>query len=275
MATLFMPPGASAARKVPAVVILHGAAGVRGPREMTYGRQLASFGIAALVVDAFAARRDRATSFTDRLLEITEAMVLADAFAGLRHLAANPAIDAKRVAVMGFSYGGMAATYAAYAQVAAAYAPDGLRFAGHAAYYGPCIARFSDRRTTGAPVLMQYGGRDEIIDPEQCTLVAADLRAGGSAVEVIAYPNAYHQWNGGPVTPWRASTNIAACRFTVDPDGKIRDLRTSFAMSGPISRRAILALCADGDGYLVGRDDAVRVQSNRALGAFLQRIFAD
>ena len=274
MGTLFMPAGASAAHPVPAVVLLHGAAGVRADRELTYGRQLAALGIAALVVDAFGARRDRATGFIDRLLEITEAMVLADAYGGLRYLAARPEIDARRVVLVGFSYGGMASIYAAYAQVAAAYAPDGLRFAGHVSFYGPCIARFEDHRTTGVPVLMMYGGRDEIIDPKECAAVADDLRTGGSQVETIVYATAFHQWDGGPAVPWRASTSVAPCRFGVAPDGVTHDLSSGLAMTGPFTRRAILALCVDRDGYMLGRDDSVRERSNRALGAFLQRAFA-
>src|SRR5690606_28759989 len=77
-ATYFAPEGASAAVPAPAVILLHGASGVKSTRSLTYARQFASMGIAALVIDAFASRRDLATSFTDRLVEITEAMLLAD-----------------------------------------------------------------------------------------------------------------------------------------------------------------------------------------------------
>ena len=57
-AALFLPDSASADAPVPAVVLLHGAAGVLGSREPTYGAQFAEMGVAALVVDAFGARRD-------------------------------------------------------------------------------------------------------------------------------------------------------------------------------------------------------------------------
>src|SRR3546814_5509160 len=76
---------------------------------------LAAQGVAALAVDVFAPRRERASGFINRLLEITEAMFLADAYAALDYLATRPEIDAGRVALVGFSYGGMVATYAAYA----------------------------------------------------------------------------------------------------------------------------------------------------------------
>ena len=163
---------ASAAARVPAVVLVHGAAGVQDARDLTYGRQLAAMGVAALSVDAFASRRDRASSFVERLIEITEAMLLADAYSALHYLAARPDIDARHIALVGFSYGGMVTLYAAQALVAERYAPDGLRFAGHAAFYAPCIARFDDKRATGAPVLMLMGGKDELVDKKRCAEVA-------------------------------------------------------------------------------------------------------
>jgi hypothetical protein len=44
-------------------------------------------------------------------------------------------------------------------------------------------------------------------------------------------------------------------------------------MSGPILRRAILAICVDDKPYMIGADDAVRARSNRDLGHFLDSIF--
>src|SRR3546814_476350 len=190
--TLFLPPGASPAAPVPAVVLLHGASGVQSVRELTYARQFAAQGVAALAVDVFAPRRERASGFINRLLEITEAMFLADAYAALDYLATRPEIDAGRVALVGFSYGGMVATYAAYAQVAERYAPNGRRFAAHVAFYAPCIAEFEDGRATGAPVMMLWGGRDAIVDPGRCARVARQLEAGGSAVETAVYRSEEH-----------------------------------------------------------------------------------
>ncbi|MBM3485422.1 MAG: dienelactone hydrolase [Alphaproteobacteria bacterium] len=273
-ATLYLPRGYSRERPAPAVVMLHGAGGVLGARELTYGPQFAAMGIAALVVETYGARRDRATTFTERLIEITEAMFLADAFAALDWLAQEPAIDPRRVALVGFSYGGMVALLAAFEQVARAYAPDGRRFAAHIAYYGPCIARLRDRRATGAPVLMLYGTADEIVDPKRCAEVMGDLEAGGAAVRTIAFPGAFHQWDGGFGGPYRIGRTLNDCRLTVEADGIARDDNTWLAMSGSFSRKIILGLCAGSGGYLIGRDDAVRAQSNRAVAEFLARAFA-
>ncbi len=270
---LFLPPGPHAEHTVPAVIMLHGAGGVIANRELTYGPQLAAMGVAALVIDSFGARRDRATSFVDRLIEITETMMVADAYAGLGYLARRPEIDPKRVVLTGFSYGGMATTYALYAQIADRLAPPGLRFAGHVAFYGPCIARFADRRTTGAPLLMLVGADDELIDPERCAEVAHDLVAGGSAVETISYPGAVHQWDGA-FERRLIGRNLAGCRFRVERDGTVRDRRTTLAMTGPFLRKVVLALCVSSKPYPIGRDDRIRAMSNRDYGKFLSRVFA-
>jgi dienelactone hydrolase len=271
---LYLPPGAHPPHSVPAVVLLHGSGGVLPTRELTYAPQLARLGVAALVVDSFAARRDRGTAFIARVLNITETMILADAYSGLGALAARPEIDPHRVVLSGFSYGAMAVMYGLYAQIADRLAPAGLRFAGHVAFYGPCIARFADSRTTGAPLLMLIGGADEITDQRRCAEIAADLRAGGSRVDVAVYPGAVHQWDGAfarrPI-----GRNLAPCSLWVERDGTIRDLRTGLAMTGPFSRKIILGLCTLFAGpYPIGRDDRVRARATADWGRFLAMVFS-
>ncbi len=135
----------------------------------------------------------------------------ADAHAGLRMLSARPEIEAGHVALMGFSYGGMAATYALYGTIAWRLAPDGQHFAAHIAYHAPCVARFDDSRTTGAPLLMLHGGQDQLIHPDRCAQVAGDLRGGGSAVTVVDYRQAVHQWDG-ELQPRLIGRHLADCR---------------------------------------------------------------
>ena len=69
--------------------------------------------------------------------------------------------------------------------MADALAPNGLRFVGHVSYYAPCIARFVDSRTTGAPLLMLYGADDQLIRPDRCEQTASEMRTGGGGVKII------------------------------------------------------------------------------------------
>lgn len=272
-ATLFMPDSASAENPVPAVVLLHGAAGVLGARELTYGAQFAEMGVATLVVDAFGARRDKASGFIDRLLNITETMLIADAYSGLRHLDSLPQVDGNKVALMGFSYGGMSTMLAAFEQAATAFSPEGLRFAAHVSYYGPCLARFDNTQATGAPVLLLAGAKDEIVDPERCNEIVQDLRDGGAEAAFTIYEGAYHQWDGRFAGPRTIGRNLAPCEFNVNEKGVVRDTFTFLPMSGPFLRKLILGACVGSEGYLIGRDDAIRARSNAEVGAFLMRAF--
>ncbi|WP_291295673.1 dienelactone hydrolase family protein [Elioraea sp.] len=270
--TLFTARRPAGAPPPPAVILLHGSGGVLAPRERTYGKQFAAMGITALVVDAFAARRERGTSFTERLLNITESMLLADAYAGFRFLVAKGEADPRRVALVGFSYGAMATMYALNEAAARAFAPAGERFAAHAAFYGPCIARFEEPRTTGAPLLMLYGTADELIDPARCAATADGFRSGGSTVEVIAYDGAAHQWDGGR-GPLRIGQLLNGCNIKLERDGSVRDLNSGLAMSGRVSRMIILGMCVENRPYLINADAAVRARSNADLGRFLATVF--
>jgi dienelactone hydrolase len=265
--TFYPARGASAEAPAPAVILLHGAGGVSGAREGRYAREFASQGVAAAVIDVFGARGGG--RFVERLMTITEAMALADAFATLEWLDERADVDASRVALIGFSYGGMSSIFAAYRQVVETYAPSHT-FAAHVSFYGPCIARFENPGTTGAPILMLWGDRDAIMDAKACTELAEDLEVGGSSVTVRRY-DAMHRWDGGS-RRWRAPAHIADCRFRVGEDGGVRDERTGLFMTGPAMRAAILAWCANRDGYLIGANKDVRRRSNAALAAFLNPV---
>ena len=271
-ALLYLPPGASPLHKVPAVVLLHGSVGNYEERGYRYGLPLAELGVAVLVVETYASRTDLATSFIGRALHITETMFDADAYAGLKALSARADIDAAHIALIGFSYGGMATTYALYDTIAARLAPHGSRFAAHVAYYAPCVARFADSRTTGAPLLMLYGGQDQLIHADRCAEVAADLRRGGSAVTVIDYPEAVHQWDG-EMMPRLIGRHLADCDFRVDRSGMVRDAASGIAMSNPLLRGAVLALCTGSRPWPIGRNTAVIARSNRDLLGFLSKAF--
>jgi dienelactone hydrolase len=273
---LYLPTDATAEQKMPAVVLLHGTMGIQPGRELTYARQFAAMGVAALVVDTFGSRTDMATDYVDRMLKITETMMVADAYAALDFLATRPGIDIRRVALMGFAYGGLSTVLAGYEQVAARFAPDGKRFAAHVGLYGPCLATFENNRATGAPVFMLSGEFDTVSDPKRCAATAEELRRGGARVETIRYPGAYAQWDGeqgSPGNPARRPHNMSACRFIVQRDGTVRDGKSGIEMSNGFYRKVILALCDEPEGYLLQRDPAVRAQSNRDLGRFLAGVF--
>ncbi len=178
---------------------LHGSVGNYEKRGYRYGLPLAELGVAVvvvavLVVETYASRADLATSFIGRALQITETMFDTDAYAGLKALATRPDIDAAHVALMGFSHGGMATTYALY---------DTIRPAGP----GRAALRRARRLLRPASPASPTAGRP--VRRCSCSTAAGTSSSmptaapkspwtfgGGSAVDVIVYPDAVHQWDG-------------------------------------------------------------------------------
>lgn len=272
IAHVYVPEGASAEDPVPAVVLIHGSGGILSSREPAYARQFQEMGVAAVVIDAFSSRLHMARGLVQRVLSITETMMLADVYAALDYLDRHPGVDGERVALMGFSYGGMVTTFAAFEQVAELYRPDGPHFAAHVAYYGPCVTEFEQPRATGAPILMLLGGLDETVDPERCADTMAQLREGGAEGEIVLYPEGYHQWDGSGLTPRRVARDMSPCRFVVEENGMVREAESGLPMAGPLTRRLLLAGCTHPRGYLIGRNDAIRAQSNAEVARFLNPV---
>jgi hypothetical protein len=116
---------------------------------------------------------------------------------------------------------------------------------------------------------MMYGGRDQLIHKDRCAQIADDLRRGGSAVTVLDFPDAVHQWDG-EMAPRLIGRHLADCDFRVDRHGIVHDRNTGVVMTGPLTRGIILGLCTGSRPWPIGRDDAVAARSNAALGRFLE-----
>ncbi len=269
---LFWPDAEASERRRPAVVLLPGLGGMAESREPRYGAFLARHGYVALACDTFAERGAGEASLLRRALTISETMMAADAFAALRHLAADPRIDPDRIAVVGFSYGGLAAILCAYRQVADTLAgPGGPRFCAHASYYGCAVARLADPTTTGAPVAILVGDRDRNVELDHVQAIADDLRRGGSPVELQIYPGVCHQWDGPHEGIERVRPSPRRLRLTVGPDGRARDARTGIVVQGAWTRAAAIVANADPRGYDMLRDEALIARTDDRLLALLAR----
>lgn len=179
--------------KVPAVVIAHGSGGVDS-RGSFHAQALNAAGIATLEIDMWAARglsggadgRPKAVSET-----------LPDAFGALKFLSAHPAIDASRIGMMGFSWGGVMTMLTA-TQKYAAMAEPGQRFVAHAPFYPVCwvynhVPGYEFGSLTGAPVFIQAGGADAYDNPDSCQQLIDSLApADHGLLSLTVYPGATH-----------------------------------------------------------------------------------
>lgn len=98
----------SATGRLPAVVLLHGSAGVAESTER-WAREIAGIGVATFLLDCFSGRG--ITNSTADQSQLDALAMMVDAYRALSMLARDPRLDPKRIAVMGFSKGAVAAVY--------------------------------------------------------------------------------------------------------------------------------------------------------------------
>lgn len=184
------PPGA----KVPAMVLLHGGTG-QGSQDWFYARLLNSWGIAVLAVDSFGERKVSQTIYDQAA--VSEASFMADAYAALNNLSADPRIDSQRIGVMGFSKGAGPALLASLSRFRDRLATAGNRFAVHVAFYPWCGFSFLEESATGAPVLILSGGLDRVTPAALCTGLAERLRRDNPDLhlDMAVYPAGGHAFD--------------------------------------------------------------------------------
>jgi uncharacterized protein len=192
---LRMPLGQTE-RPRPAVIVVHGSGGVDS-RGKGYIVALNDAGFATLEIDLWAARG--VYSPQERPKTVVE--TLPDAFAALDFLARRAGIDPARIAIMGFSWGGIVSMLSATARAPATFAHAGQRFAAHAPLYPICWAYnvlpgFEFKDLTGAPVFIQSGADDLYDDPDSCARLVASLpEKAGAHVTFETYAGATHAWD--------------------------------------------------------------------------------
>jgi len=184
--------------KVPAVLIVHGSAGLDG-RGPLMAAALTQGGLATLEIDMWAPRGLKGGA--DRPRGVIE--TLPDAFGALRFLGNHSAIDPERIGITGFSWGGIVSMLTASKPLADQYAPAGLRFRGHSPFYPVCWIynnpqqpEYVFKELTGEPVFIQGGELDAYDEPETCEKLVDSLSATSRrVVSLKMYPGATHAFD--------------------------------------------------------------------------------
>ncbi|WMS43695.1 dienelactone hydrolase family protein [Acuticoccus sp. MNP-M23] len=267
-AELYLP--ATAKPPFPAVVVNEGLGGVKHARERRYGRFLAQNGCAALVVDSFGTRGYGKAPHPIRAINVTESMMLADAFGSLTWLAAREDVDSQRISNIGFSYGGMICILTAYEQMRRHFVAGDEKFASHVSYYGPTVPRLVDYTTTGAPIAILNGKLDQNFSPERLELIVEDLQNGGSAVENMVFDNVYHQWDSDDHERRFDRFNIQNLKTRIDPDNQIISERSGNVIRGFTSRLALIARAVSLSGFHLKRDAEIMAKTDALLLRYLK-----
>jgi dienelactone hydrolase len=184
----------SSDKPAPAMVLIHGSGGL-SEREARYVAEFNKLGFATFAVDSFSPRGVGST-VQDQSRVSSSAMV-SDAFGALKLLGERRDIDKGRIGILGGSKGGSVALETAIVQAARARnLPDGVKFAAHVPMYPGCTVQYRRPVTTGAPVLMLLGGRDDWTGGDRCPQYADALKKSGAQITMIVYPNAFDGRDG-------------------------------------------------------------------------------
>jgi dienelactone hydrolase len=175
---------------IPVVVLVHGSAGVDSRYEF-HKPALLEAGIGTFEVDF---KTNVFTSLSDRPPIAT---FQPWAFGALKALRSHPRIDAKRIAIMGFSLGGHLSVSVASRKVVTRWmGPDQAGFTAHVGFYPACkwLKQYFDvTGATGAPILILCGEKDSWGDGEACKGFCDMLNnARPRVVSLTVYPNVHH-----------------------------------------------------------------------------------
>jgi len=199
---IYIPPPSGRTAPAPAVIMLHGCAGlftksgkIRS-RERAWIDILHNEGWALLLPDSFGSRGHGSLCQTKNRPVKPERERPYDAVAALEYLAKAPGIDAAKIALLGWSNGAMTGLHT-IRDGAAASRSDGTKdFRTAVVFYPGCIAlkkSFPNYRPR-VPLLIQHGEKDDWTLAKPCVELIRKVAAAGDAPPAFidVYPDSYH-----------------------------------------------------------------------------------
>lgn len=260
-AHLFRPAaGTRPAARHPAMVIVHGHGGVSDAREGFWARELVASGVAAIVLESFTARG--AGSSIEDQSRISTAKGLRDAHAAADYLAAQDFVDAKRIGVMGMSWGGSVAMRAADRRRQG-------RFAAAISLYPGCVAQYRNPQP-GPSLLLLLAGRDDYTGARSCSDYAERIRAAGGAVEMKIYGDAHHGFDADGRYFSPRAPSYRDCVLYIEDDGSTTYAKSGEPLDSPEKARAVMARECMRTGATVAGDARAKRQALADVNAFLK-----
>jgi len=253
-------------RRLPAIVLLHGSGGIaRNVRD--WADVFNAMGIATFAPDSFTGRGLRSVASNQAALG--RLVQVFDAFRALEVLARNPRIDPARIAVMGWSRGGMAPLYASFRRFQKMHGTPGAAFAAYIPFYAPCNMRLREEEdVVDKPIRIFHGAADDLAPVAPCRAYVERLRKAGKDVQLTEYAGARHLFDDVDFQPPRYVAQIQTsrhCRLEEAADGVIVNSETH----RPFSYQDA---CAD-RGSTLSYNDAAYKASIQAVTQFMRATF--
>ncbi len=233
-----------------AVILLHSSWGLSS-QEQYYANVFKQMGVATLAIDSFRSRGVRKTSLDQS--RVSTASMINDAYAVLNYLQQSPQFQGDKIALMGFSKGGIVALYSALETIKGKF-PDSEAFAAHIAYYPWCGMRLNNMTLTGVPILLQGGEKDIVTPIKSCQKLIDDEihEEQKSLVFIYSHENARHAFDHPVLAriPIPISMNAQVpvnCDFREESSGEFVELYTNRKISGE-NIKSILDECSSYNG---------------------------
>lgn len=198
----------------PAVIALHGCGGLYrrdgktlSERYPEYVERFHRAGYHVLLPDSFGSRGSGAicaTPATDRKIKVDTRR--GDVAAAVNWIAARPEVDARRIALLGWSNGASTTLAAVNRARAGSAAP----LAAAVVLYPGCRDFLRQPFSLGEPMLMLLGADDDWTPPASCLALADRIRARQPGVDltVRVYEGSVHGFDSaGPVRFWKDIPN--------------------------------------------------------------------
>ena len=234
----------------PAVVLSHSSWGLSS-QEQFYASIFKQMGIATIVIDSFTPRGVRKTSLDQS--RVSSASMINDAYEVLDYLKKSNLFQRDKIALMGFSKGGIVALYSAFEDVRVQF-PEENSFAAHIAYYPWCGMRLVNMKLTGAPLLIIGGDKDIVTPVSKCQIMISEEVEDEqqSLISISELKNARHAFDHPVLArlPFPISMNAqvpANCEIRQRGQGEFYEVHSNEIVSGE-NIKLILEQCSAYNG---------------------------
>lgn len=183
----------------PAVIGLHGCAGMHDTTKQRLVDQLVGWGYVVLLVDSYATRGIDHACTSNAFATFVKRRP--DAYGAVVFLARQTYVDPQRIAAVGFSAGAWVTLFAAETNSFELFVPaSNLRLRAAVAFNPPCQAAGA---RPGIPTLILVGALDDWTPAADCSSKIASWGNDGPPVELVVYPGAYHGFYYSYLQPGR------------------------------------------------------------------------